>query len=121
MDPGRYAAGIAARPTKRAGSAAFGFQEAQRAGTIIRHPSTNRWAMVAAALTGPTGTTEKPPRKDRPRTRPSPRLWTPTNATEAQTIRLGTSLMNGPSRRSHAIPAPVRRPSKETAVAAQAS
>src|SRR5713226_1795150 len=81
MDPGRYAAGIATRLAKRAGNATFGFQEAKRAGTIIRHPSTNRWTMVAATLTGSTGTIgTNPPMKDRPRTRPSPRLWTPRNA-----------------------------------------
>jgi len=115
---GTYAAGIANSEANRTTNAALGLQEAARAGMMTRHPSANRWMMVAPTVTASIRTEgTRPGMKPAPSTRPSLKLCRPRNTTAVATIRFGSVRMNDASRRSHAIPAPTTRPTEGSTVA----
>src|SRR5438132_769613 len=97
-----YAARTDANETSRSAKAGLAFQAPQMAGTTTKQPSTNRWPTVAPTVSPSTwtdGTT--PPTKSRPRTRPSPRLWSARKATATQRMRFGSLRMKGPSSNDH--------------------
>src|SRR2546428_106691 len=89
------AAGTAASETRRSAKVGRAFQPAHRAGTTTKDPSANRWATVALTVSPSTGMLGATiPTKAWPRTRPSPKLCKPTNATASQRMRGGGNQPN---------------------------
>src|SRR5213083_1941773 len=120
--PGTNAAGMETRGTNSNTNDPRSDHRAANAGTKRSAPSTNRCTTVAETVRASIRTTGlEAPTKSRPRTRPSPKLWSARKAAVAHTMRAGSVGMRGPSNRNHPRSPPRANPVKRNDAAPKES